>query len=101
MINWIQNWFNDQCNGDWEHNHVIEIESLDNPGWNVKIDFNHTNTELSDIPWSLSEKSEIDWIGYKVVDNIFISSGDSFKLELILNTFRVLIEEGVITNVRG
>ena len=30
LLNWIQNWFYSNCNGDWEHNRNIVIENLDN-----------------------------------------------------------------------
>ena len=40
--------------------------------------------------------SETNWIGYKVVDNVFEASGDPFKLELILSLFKMLAETGTI-----
>lgn len=92
MITWIENWFTEQCNGDWEHDQVISIESLDNPGWCVKIDFNYTDVNVENIEWKVFEFSEKDWIGYKVIDNVFHSSGDSLKLNICLKIFKYLIE---------
>ncbi|UCH44768.1 MAG: hypothetical protein JSV11_10785 [Nitrospiraceae bacterium] len=34
----LNRWYINQCNGDWEHQYGIVIETLDNPGWRVKID---------------------------------------------------------------
>ena len=36
-LNWINGWFQSNCDGDWEHGFGITIETLDNPGWCVKI----------------------------------------------------------------
>jgi hypothetical protein len=33
----LQDWYAAHCNGEWEHQHGVVIESLDNPGWWVKI----------------------------------------------------------------
>jgi len=93
MINWIQNWYNEQCDGNWEHDHVIKIESLDNPGWNVEIDFNYTDTKMDDSAWNLYEISESNWIGYSIKDNVFSSSGDPSKLDLILNIFKEIVQK--------
>jgi|GEM_PF-3181522 len=33
----LTNWYQNQCDGDWEHKYGVSIETLDNPGWIVKI----------------------------------------------------------------
>ena len=38
ILDWIQDWFKDNCDGHWEHGEVIQITTLDNPGWEVEID---------------------------------------------------------------
>ncbi len=35
----LENWLMKNCNGDWEHQGGITIESTDNPGWHIKVDF--------------------------------------------------------------
>ena len=45
----LQNWYISNCNGEWEHQHGINIESRDNPGWWVKIDL--MTTELLNKPF--------------------------------------------------
>lgn len=34
----LQDWYCSQCNGDWEHGYGVSIETLDNPGWSLKIE---------------------------------------------------------------
>ena len=92
MLKWIENWYGSQCNGDWEHNYGIKIETIDNPGWKVEIDFNDTGLSYENVPWKLYENSENDWIGIKIKNNKFYSSGDPAKLNKILELFKFLIE---------
>jgi len=44
-IAWIQNWFHQHCDGDWEHNENINIHTIDNPGWRLTIDLEGTSCE--------------------------------------------------------
>lgn len=96
MINWLQQWFKSMCNEDWEHGQGIKIETLDNPGWSIEIDLNGTSIELKNFDWMLYEHSENNWIGFKVHDNVFISSGDALKLNLIIIVFKDLVEKGFL-----
>jgi len=45
ILNRIQDWYKINCNGDWEHSYGYKIETLDNPGWFVRIDLNETSLE--------------------------------------------------------
>lgn len=66
MIEAIQHWYRTQCDGDWEHRFGIVIETLDNPGWSVRIDL--TGTALEGVAYTQIEEfgSELDWISCKV-----------------------------------
>jgi hypothetical protein len=44
-LQWLQVWYKSQCNGDWEHQHGIKINTLDNPRWDLKIDIYNTDLE--------------------------------------------------------
>lgn len=97
MIDWLQNWFLEQCDGNWEHEQVIKMESLDNPGWNVEIDFNNTSIDIeNDIPYKLFENGDNNWIGYQIKSNIFYGVGDPLKLNLILELFKELVTNNTI-----
>jgi hypothetical protein len=39
---WLCEWFANQCDGDWEHEFGISLETLDNPGWSLRIDLPRT-----------------------------------------------------------
>jgi len=34
----LERWYRGNCDGDWEHRWGVTIETLDNPGWSIKID---------------------------------------------------------------
>ena len=90
---WIQEWYKRQCNGDWEHDYGIRIETLDNPGWSISIDTTDSENFLSDLEWVLFELSEDNWYGYKVSNGTFEGSGDPTKLDKLIELFKELISK--------
>jgi hypothetical protein len=96
LFKWIQKWYLSQCDGDWEHQYGIRIDTLDNPGWLIKIDIIKLefNKAIKNV---LIEKSDDDWFAYEIKDNCFIASGDSNKLEFLLQLFKNFAELGEIS----
>lgn len=92
MIHWLENWYSEQCDGDWEHDYGISIQTLDNPGWNVTIELEGTGILLNDERWKLFEESDENWYGYKIENNVFNAAGDPHKLNLLLKIFKEKIE---------
>ena len=39
---WLMQWYLAECNSDWEHSYGVKIDTLDNPGWTLKIDLRET-----------------------------------------------------------
>ncbi len=93
MINWLEKWFRDNCDGNWEHSNRVQIETLDNPGWNIEIDFSDTELKIDDVRWRSYEISNENWVGYSIKNNIFSSAGDPLKLNLMINIFKKIIEK--------
>ena len=87
MIKEIENWYLSNCNGDWEHQYGVTIESLDNPGWRVFIDLKGTKLEQINFKEINNTESETEWIVCKVEKNKFIGAGGPNKLNEILNAF--------------
>lgn len=54
---WLMHWYLAQCNDDWEHSYGVKIDSLDNPGWTIKIDLRDTG--LQGRPFERVERGEI------------------------------------------
>ncbi|MBS1660912.1 MAG: hypothetical protein JST68_07650 [Bacteroidetes bacterium] len=63
ILNWQQTWHLEQCDGEWEHEYGVKIETLDN-----------------------------SWIGYSVKNQKFEGSGDPEKLAAILEQFKSIWE---------
>ena len=43
-LDWLSRWYLAQCDNDWEHTYGVKIDTLDNPGWSLKIEL--TDTDL-------------------------------------------------------
>lgn len=96
MIEWLQDWYSSNCNGEWEHENVVKIQSLDNPGWLLEINIVNLAAKAELKNWNVFEISEQNWIGYDVEDNKFTASGDSTKLEALIMIFKIILENGEI-----
>lgn len=83
----LEQWYGLQCNGQWEHERGIQIGTLDNPGWEVKIDL--TDTPMQDLPFEefRRDNGERDWMFCGKEELTFVGRGDPGKLELILQYF--------------
>jgi hypothetical protein len=58
----LQSWYLKHCDGDWEHQFGVEITTLDNPGWMVKIELNGTCLEEREFQLVRISRSENDWL---------------------------------------
>ncbi|WP_194844933.1 immunity 53 family protein [Candidatus Rhabdochlamydia porcellionis] len=86
---WMQQWYQTYCNGNWEHDLRIHLETLDNPGWSLTIDLEDTKLasknfqEIEDI-----DRSEEDWISCEVKNTKFEGRCGVENLPGILKVFR-------------
>ncbi|MEM8505284.1 MAG: immunity 53 family protein [Cyanobacteria bacterium P01_D01_bin.1] len=83
----IQDWYSAQCDEDWEHSFGITIETLDNPGWAVKIDLEGTLLEAKEFHKIAKEETEDSWLVCKVEGKKFVGYGDPSRLEEVLLLF--------------
>lgn len=95
-IELIQEWYKNQCNGDWEHEYGVKIETMDNPGWIVSIDL--VDTFLQGFEYQYSKKGEEDWIELVSDGKVFRGAGDFLKLDEILDKF---INEFALPNIKN
>lgn len=86
-ISRLEAWYAAECNGEWEHTYGIAIETLDNPGWRLRVDL--TETPLHDEAFTAvaRERSERDWMHCRVKDGVFEGYGGAGNLEEIITTF--------------
>lgn len=93
VIEWIQNWYHNNCDGDWEHMYGMKIYNVDNPGWAVEIELIDTKFEDKVFEKVQYDNGDEDWLLCFVKDGIFQGNGDSRKLKKILDIFRDWVEE--------
>lgn len=93
ILDWIQHWFKNNCDGEWEHNEIIQITNIKNPGWEVEIDISKTSVAKLEVKWILNENSKQDWYGVKIENQKFTAAGDISKLNFLLNLFKDMIEK--------
>lgn len=94
-LEWLQKWYAEMCNGDWEHTFGIRISTLDNPGWELLIDLKDTKYENMKQPHILVQKNDDDWFSYKIEEHVFKGYGDPTKLSKLIETFHNLILKSI------
>lgn len=85
---WLQQWYQDNCDGDWEHTYGICIKNLDNPGWSLTIDLNDTDLEYANLQEIKINRSEADWIFCEVKKTKFEARCGIGNLTEVLKIFR-------------
>jgi hypothetical protein len=89
----LKRWYTARCDGDWEHQYGIRIETLDNPGWLVKIEL--TGTALEDLPFAVvadgvnagGEPEGSRWVHCSVRNRVWHGAGDETQLAQLLELF--------------
>ncbi|EQA62949.1 Imm53 family immunity protein [Leptospira alexanderi] len=88
MFSWLMKWYESQCDGDWEHEYGIDINTKQDRGWQVKIEVNFTELDGVAIDHSLIQKGAGDWYSFSLKDGKFLAEGDPKKLRTILEKFK-------------
>ena len=85
---WLQEWYVNQCNGDWEHQWGVTVESLDNPGWTLSIDLRGTNLEGRIFQDLSIERTAVDWVNCRIEKQTFKGAGGPRNLTELIAGFR-------------
>ena len=89
----LQDWYLSQCNDDWEHSFGVRIDTLDNPGWIMKIDL--VETELFDRRFERvrTDRSETDWIQSESDGTYYEAAGGALNLIEMIEQFLAWAEK--------
>jgi hypothetical protein len=90
----LEAWFAAQCDGEWEHDEGIVIESLDNPGWTIKVAL--VDTPLATKPFTEVKRSydhQTEWLTCFVRDGKFTGACGPRQLEELIEVFLLWAEE--------
>ena len=83
----LSDWFSENCNGEWEHTYGVSIETLDNPGWAVRIDVRELELSQREFPPIQIDRGDFDWLNCKVENEVFVGFGGPCNLDEILDVF--------------
>jgi hypothetical protein len=93
QLRWLQGWYASQCDGDWEHGCGIKIDTLDNPGWRLRIDL--IDTDLEHHPFATREhqlQDDLDWWICKVENGRFNAAASPNNLVTVIDVFKSWVE---------
>jgi hypothetical protein len=85
---WLQAWYAVHCDDEWEHGFGVSIDTLDNPGWHVKIDTRGTALEGQAFEPVDIERGDHDWLKATAQDGVFEAYCGPLNLGEVLDRFR-------------
>jgi len=90
-------WWQKQCDGEWEREFGLTVQSMADPGWIVKVDLAYTNYNLTKFKPVSTKSSDADWMECKIEQAgvwspdaefcHFVGMGGSNNLENIIRYF--------------
>jgi Immunity protein 53 len=98
LMSKLSRWYASHCDGEWEHHKGISIQTLDNPGWWVKIDLSATNLaerSFSTVSEGLNDEGFSDaprWLSCRLQDGQWHGAGDETRLNEIIARFVAWVE---------
>ena len=91
-VQFLEAWFQAQCDGDWEHDSAVQIETLDNPGWKLVVNLVGTEHEGRVIDRRSVDRSDTDWIHVWADGSRFHTAAGPRNLSEALAAFREFID---------
>lgn len=85
---WLQRWFSAQCDGTWEQAGGIELHTVDNPGWALRIYLTGTKLDAMPLGRVAMERSEQDWYQLSRTEEWFEAACGPTNLDEVLAFFR-------------
>jgi len=87
-LTWLSEWYSTQCYEAWAEEFGVSIDTLDNPGWSIKIDLEGTELEDRYFENLKIERSDNDWLFCAVKSKKFKAHCGPKNLNEALLVFR-------------
>lgn len=97
-LEWLENWFSEVCDGSWEHDNGIIIETIDNPGWRVEISLEDTPWEKLSCPDRTIDCGEDNWVHIIKKQGRIVAASSCLNLDLVIGIIREWIEDNKEVN---
>ncbi len=87
---WLLKWYNNQCNGYWEHSYRIDINTVYKSGWHININLGETVEELQNEQFDevVIKRTDQDWLFCRVRNQEFEARCGALNLPEVINIFR-------------
>lgn len=92
VLDSLVSWYQSCCDGDWEHQYGVKIDTLDNPGWTLSADLQGTRRAGVEVAYKLVERTEHDWVAVEVAGDTFRAHGGPGNLAEMLALFAAFVE---------
>jgi hypothetical protein len=86
----LQEWYSAQCDDEWEHEYGVKVNTLDNPGWSLRVDLVRTPLEGRQLPREKSERyddDDDDWFTFWSDGKTFDAAGGRRNLGDLIAAF--------------
>jgi hypothetical protein len=100
---WLVNWFDSQCDKNWERLFGIKIHTIDNPGWAISISIQETELKNGSLQKVFVDRTNSDWFACKLENGFFEGNCGTFNFFEVLQSFRNLAstEKNIITKFKN
>jgi hypothetical protein len=85
---WLIDWFYSQCDGDWEHEYGIILETTADPGWSLSISISETELEKQHFIEQKKYVHKDDWFHCYVEAGELKGFCGIHDLQVLLHVFR-------------
>ncbi len=91
-LQWLSEFYASRCDGEWESDYGINIETVNNPGWMVRIDLDGTGLDPDGFVPIAQQRTPTNWVECKVADGVFLGGGGLENLDEVIGIFRQYVE---------
>jgi hypothetical protein len=87
VLDTLRAWYAAQCNGDWEQQYGVTISTLEDSGWQLRVDLVGTPLAGAEVPRELSVRGAGDWLEVWSDGFTFYANGGVANLGELLAAF--------------
>lgn len=85
---YLQQWFLEQCDGEWEEDYGVVLETLNNPGWHLRVPLTDTPLAGRTYDRRLHGHSTERWVDLRSDGTTFDAACGPLALQDVIDGFR-------------
>ena len=91
-FDYLAHWYAAHCDGDWEHDFGIRIQTLDSPGWSISIDLSGTAAAREGFEEAQPRNAGRPGLFVESTGGSFVASCEPLSLRDVMEEFRRFAE---------